>query len=64
MLDPRHLLRMARWARRPPSARQVAIVAGIVATGLMLAGAELKGWLPDFMTTPNKVAPPKITPLN
>ena len=60
MLDPRHLLRMARWARRPPSARQVAIFLGVLAAGLILAGAERMGWLPAFMTDAQRIAPPKV----
>ncbi|MCV2865707.1 hypothetical protein OE647_13325 [Defluviimonas sp. WL0075] len=64
MLGPRQILRMARWARRPPSARQVAIFAGVLAAGLLLAGAERMGWLPDFMMKAEKVAPPRVTPLN
>ncbi len=42
------LLRMARWARRPPSARRVALVFGVVLVCLALAGAEWMGWLPDW----------------
>ena len=50
MLNIRHLLRMARWARNPPSTRMVILVFGILAAGLMIAGIErFVGW-PDFLT--------------
>jgi hypothetical protein len=38
----RALVRMARWARHPPSAARVRLVAIVVAACLVLAGAE---WL-------------------
>ena len=43
------LMRAKRWARRPPSARRVALVLGVVAACLAVAGAEwLFGW-PDWL---------------
>ncbi|MFD1913425.1 hypothetical protein [Halodurantibacterium flavum] len=44
------LLRMARWARRPPSAARVKLVLGIIAVCLILAGIELFGLWPDWAT--------------
>lgn len=46
----RLLIRAKRWALHPPSGRMVAMVLGIVALGLTLAGIEwLWGW-PDWLT--------------
>ncbi|SPH17779.1 hypothetical protein DEA8626_01306 [Defluviimonas aquaemixtae] len=41
------LLRMARWARHPPSRRRVIIVSVAVALCLTLAGAEWLGLFPE-----------------
>ncbi len=30
MINPRHFLRMARWARNPPSEKKVKFVSGII----------------------------------
>ena len=39
------LMRMARWARRPPSAARVKLVLGVVAACFVLWGIELIwGW--------------------
>jgi hypothetical protein len=44
-------LRMAKWARRPPSAKRVKVVLGIVGACLLLFGIEhFWGW-PDWLTT-------------
>lgn len=44
------LLRMSRWARKPPSLRQALVIAAIVLVGLGLAGIEwIWGW-PDWLT--------------
>ncbi|KGJ11223.1 hypothetical protein EQ718_21670 (plasmid) [Paracoccus versutus] len=45
------LIRAARWARNPPSARTVALVLGVIAAGLLLAGLEHFGLWPDWATT-------------
>jgi hypothetical protein len=43
-------LRMARWARNPPSPRMVKLVLGVIALCLLLFGVEyFIGW-PDFLT--------------
>ncbi|MDX1786052.1 hypothetical protein [Roseovarius sp. ZX-A-9] len=52
-MNTRWLLRMARWAQNPPSARKVMFVFGIVAVCLALAAFEhFYGW-PDALT-PNR----------
>lgn len=48
MLNPRQFLRMAKWARNPPSVRQVKLVFGIVTFCLLIAGLEWLGVFPDF----------------
>lgn len=49
-MNPRHLLRMANWARNPPSAKRVKMVLLIVAICLALVLFErLFGW-PDALT--------------
>ncbi len=56
------LVRMARWARNPPSARQVILVLGIIAFCLALAGIELfVGW-PDWATTGSGGRVPRFAP--
>ena len=42
------LIRASRWARRPPSARRVAIVAAVIALSLLILGIEHLGWWPDW----------------
>lgn len=44
------LLRMSRWARNPPSAKQVKLVFGIIALALVIFGIEWMGWWPDWAT--------------
>ncbi|MGB3314625.1 MAG: hypothetical protein WBB85_09440 [Albidovulum sp.] len=46
-MNLRHFLRMAQWARNPPSAKRVALVFGVVALCLLLAGLEWAGVVPD-----------------
>ena len=54
MLNPRHMLRMARWARNPPSRKRVMLVFGILAAALVLAGIErFIGW-PEALTLPDR----------
>lgn len=43
-------MRMARWARRPPSAGRVKLVLAILALCLALAGIEAAGLWPDWAT--------------
>lgn len=50
-----HLLRMAQWARNPPSARRVVLVLSVVAICLALAALEWAGYVPDnFGLTPDR----------
>ena len=52
-MNPIWFLRMAKWARRPPSARTVALWAVVIGLCLALAGFEvLFGW-PEALTPPN-----------
>lgn len=54
MRNFRHLMRMSKWARRPPGERQVKLVLGVIALCLALFAVErLVGW-PDWLT-PNQV---------
>lgn len=46
----RMFLRMARWARNPPSEKQVILVFAIVAVCLVVAGVEWLGLWPDWAT--------------
>ncbi len=52
------LLRMARWARHPPSMRRVMLGAGVIALCLGLAGIEALGLWPEWLTAePGKRLP-------
>lgn len=59
-MNPIWFLRMAKWARRPPSARTVALWAVVVALCLGIAGFELLfGW-PEALTPANPGGVPKV----
>lgn len=46
-------LRMAKWARNPPSPKMVKLVLGVIALGLLLFAIEyFLGW-PDWLTLEN-----------
>lgn len=62
-MNIRHLLRMAKWARNPPSERMVKLVLGVIAVCLVLAGAEWLGLLPDWFGLPARPPRPQIQPL-
>ena len=50
MFNPRHFLRMAKWAKNPPSDKRVKLVFGLIIAALIIAGVErYVGW-PDFLT--------------
>ncbi len=52
-MNLRHFLRMARWARHPPSERRVKLVIAVLALCLLLVLIErLFGW-PDWLTLEN-----------
>ncbi|MDQ2092833.1 hypothetical protein NOI20_01775 [Rhodobacteraceae bacterium 10Alg 79] len=58
MINPRHFIRMARWARRPPSRRMVITVLIVVGLAAVIVGIERTiGW-PEWM----QVAPGPIRP--
>nr|WP_022707604.1 hypothetical protein [Paracoccus zeaxanthinifaciens] len=48
------LLRAAKWVRRPPSARMVKLVFGIIAAGVALLLLEKLGWWPEWATMDTK----------
>ena len=55
-MTPVWLIRMARWARNPPSPARVKLVLGVIALCLVVFGIEwLFGW-PEALT-PQKVKP-------
>lgn len=57
-------LRMAKWSRRPPSARKVVFVLAIIAICLALAGAEWMGLFPEgFGLERGGTRLPKVQPL-
>jgi hypothetical protein len=50
------LIRMKRWAANPPSARMVALVFGVIAACLVLAGVELIWGFPEWLV-PQRIRP-------
>ena len=46
---PRHFLRMARWAKRPPSERRVKLVLRIIAAALVSVALERLFGTPAWM---------------
>ncbi len=58
-MNPIWFLRMAKWARRPPSQRQVVLVVSVVAICLAVAGIEwFFGW-PEALT-PDRGGAPRL----
>ncbi|MEO6298721.1 MAG: hypothetical protein ABIV25_08235 [Paracoccaceae bacterium] len=58
-MNPMWLLRMARWARRPPSMGRVKLVLVVVALCLMIVGIEhFWGW-PASLRVNGRVRLPK-----
>ncbi|WP_170357639.1 hypothetical protein [Ruegeria arenilitoris] len=54
----RHLLRMSRSARNPPSDQRVKLVLGLIVLCLVIAGVEYMGWWPEWATSqPRKLRP-------
>ncbi len=49
-MNPMHLVRMAKWVRRPPSLTRVKLVFGVIALALLIAGVEWMGWWPAWAT--------------
>ena len=53
MFNPRHFLRMARWAKNPPSEARVKLVFAILGLCLLLFAVErVFGWS-DWLTLPD-----------
>lgn len=50
-------LRMAKWARHPPSAGRVKLVLGVVAACFLIWGIELIWGWPEALTVNGKVKP-------
>jgi len=48
-MDLRHLLRMSKWARNPPSAKRVKLVIGIVVICLILFAIERWIGVPEWL---------------
>ena len=58
-MNPLWFLRMARWARRPPSQGRVILVLVVVALCVSLAGIEhFWGW-PDWLRVNGRIRLPK-----
>lgn len=58
-MNLRHLLRMSRWARNPPSEKKVKLVIGVIVLCLILVAMErLFGW-PAWLT-PDRVPKGRI----
>ncbi|MDG1167995.1 MAG: hypothetical protein P8N14_02265 [Sulfitobacter sp.] len=49
-MNPIWLMRMAQWARNPPSAKRVKFVFAIIALAAVIWGIEWIGWWPDWAT--------------
>lgn len=55
-MNPMWLVRMAQWARNPPSPQRVKLVFGVVALCLLIFGIEwMFGW-PEWLV-PQKIRP-------
>ena len=50
-MNPMWLMRMYRWAKNPPSMRQVIGLLAIIGVCLALVGIEALGLWPDWATT-------------
>lgn len=62
-MNPRHFLRMAKWARNPPSTRRVVLVLGVIAVCLALVGLERAGIIPEGLGLSSGDSKLKIKPL-
>ena len=56
-MNPVWLLRMAKWARHPPSTRRVKLVLTVVAVSLALWGIEMVWGWPEALTVNGKARP-------
>jgi len=53
MLNPRHLLRMSKWARNPPSEKRVKLVLGVIIACFVLFGIERLVGFPAWLVPDN-----------
>lgn len=60
-MNLRHLFRMAKWAHRPPSTKQVILVFSVLGVCLLLALIEYLGLWPQSLSTNGNI---KIRPAN
>ncbi|TCL09315.1 hypothetical protein BXY66_1360 [Shimia isoporae] len=62
-MNPRHFMKMAMWAKRPPSQKRVILVFSVIAICLAVAAVEkifgLEDMVPELNKTNTRV---KITP--
>ena len=47
--NPRHLMRMARWARHPPGEKRVRLVLAVIVLALAIWGLEQFFGTPEWM---------------
>lgn len=57
-MNPRHFLRMAKWARNPPGERRVKLVFSVVLICLAIFALERLVGFPDWLT-PERLRPGK-----
>ncbi len=55
-MNPLHLLRMARWARHPPSRNRVLLGLAVIAVCLAIVGLEWAGFWPDWASGAGRAA--------
>lgn len=48
-INPRHFLRMAKWARNPPGEKRVKLVLAVIAIALAIWGLERFFGTPEWM---------------
>jgi hypothetical protein len=53
-------LRMARWARHPPSERRVMLVVGVIVVCLAIAAVEWWGLWPDWLGVETRRRMPRV----
>jgi len=49
-MNIRHLLRMSKWARRPPSKQRMILLAVVLSLSLTVYGLDYFGYWPDWAT--------------
>lgn len=58
-MNPRHLLRMAKWARNPPGEKRVKLVIGVIVICLVIFAVEWLVGFPDWLV-PERIRPGKL----